>query len=110
MDSLFLGWFYSNFQVVNVSFVVVDSSSETCVKSFLDYFASLFHFRPSLRAVNVYFTFPVLFYSILREHEKSRTRSLVLFGILLGKSIIAFQVTVYLNLVRVRVNSQNTFS
>ena len=47
----------------------------------LDYFAALFHFRSNLRAVNVYFTFPVLFYSILREHEKSRTRSLVLFGI-----------------------------
>ena len=29
---------------------------------------------------------------------------------LLGKSIIAFQVTVYLNLVRVRVNNQNTSS
>ena len=42
-------------------------------------FASLFHFRSNLRAVNVYFAFPVLFYSILREHEKPRTRSLVLF-------------------------------
>ena len=66
---------------MNVSFVVAGSSSQTCVKSFLDYFASLFHFRSNLRAVNVYFTFPVLFYSILREHEKSRTRSIVLFGI-----------------------------
>ena len=80
------------------------------VKSFLDYFASLFHFLSNLRAVNVYFTFPGTIYSILREHEKSRTRSLVLFGIFARKSIIAFQVTVYLNLVRVRVNSQNTSS
>ena len=61
----------------------------------LDYFASLFHFRSNLRAVNVYFTFPVLFYSILRDHEKSRTRSLVLFGIFARQSIIAFQVTVF---------------
>ena len=52
------------------------------------------------------FTFPVLFYSILREHEKFQ----VYLEFLLGKSIIAFQVTVYLNLVRVRVNSQNIFS